>query len=129
MIGSLDEAIRPLVLILPKMSGYVKTFKVKDEDKYKNNKLMSFGIDDEKLLEKYRSIWTKIKDLKNIHLNALPVYNDRYIKTKIRTYGDKVYTIFRGLNAPEDDVECGPFTVISTDSLLVYKKNITCKYI
>ena len=129
MIGSLDEAIRPLVLILPKMIGYVKTFKVKDEGKYKNNKLMSFGIDDEKLLEKYKTIWTKIKDLKNIHLNALPVYNDRYIKTKIRTYGDKVYTIFRGLNEPEDDVECEPFTVISTDSLFVYKKNITCKYI
>ena len=29
MIGYLDEVIRPLVLILPKMSGYVKTFKDK----------------------------------------------------------------------------------------------------
>ena len=29
------------------MSGYVKTSKVKDEDKDKNNKLMSFHIDDE----------------------------------------------------------------------------------
>ena len=38
------------------MSGYVKTFKVKDEDKDKNNKLMSFRIDDEKLLKKYRTI-------------------------------------------------------------------------
>ena len=50
-----DEAIRPLVLIMPKMSGYVKTFKVKDGDKHKNNKLMSFCIDDEKLLEKYKA--------------------------------------------------------------------------
>ena len=31
------------------MSGYVKTFKVKDEDKDKNSKLMSSGIDDENL--------------------------------------------------------------------------------
>ena len=31
---------------------------------------------------------------KKIELDALPVYNDRYIKTKIRTYGDKVYTNF-----------------------------------
>ena len=38
------------------MTGYVKTFKVKDEDKDKNNKLMSFRIDDEKLLKKYRTI-------------------------------------------------------------------------
>ena len=66
---------------------------------------MSFRIDDEKLLEKYKAIWTKIEDLKNIEFNALPVYDDRYIKPKIRTYGDKVYTNFRGLNVPEDGVE------------------------
>ena len=36
------------------MSGYVKTLKVKDGDKDKNNKLMSFHID--KLLEKYQAI-------------------------------------------------------------------------
>ena len=45
-------------------------FKVKDRDKDINNKLMSFRIDDKKLLEKYKSIWTKIKDLKNIELNV-----------------------------------------------------------
>ena len=63
------------------MSGYVETLKVKDGDKDKNNLFMSFHIDDEKLLEKYKIIWTKIEDLKNIELNALPVYDDRYIKT------------------------------------------------
>ena len=81
---------------------------------------MSFRINDEKLLEKYRAICAKIEDLKNIKLNALPVYDDRYIKTKIRTYGDKVYTNVRGLSMLEDDIECEPFTVISIDSLLVY---------
>ena len=34
------------------MSGYVKTFKVKDGDK-----------DDEKVLEKYKTIWTNIESL------------------------------------------------------------------
>ena len=52
MIGYLDKTIRQLVLIIPKMIWYVKTFKVKDGDKDKNNKLMSFCIDDKKLLEK-----------------------------------------------------------------------------
>ena len=41
---------------MPKTSRYAKTFKVKEEDKDKNNKLMSFRIDDEKLLEKYEAI-------------------------------------------------------------------------
>ena len=51
---------------MPKMSGYVETFKVKDGEKKKNNKLMSFWRDDEKLLDKYKAIWTKTEDLKNI---------------------------------------------------------------
>ena len=62
-----------------------------------------------------------MEDLKNIELNALLVYDDRYIKTKIRTYSDKVYTNFYGLNVPEDDIERQSFTVISIDSLIVYK--------
>ena len=81
---------------------------------------MSFRIDDEKLLEKCKTIWTKIKDLKNIELNALPVYNDRYIKTEIKIYGDKIHTNFRSFNVSEIDIECGSFTVISIDSLLAY---------
>ena len=76
MIRYLDKTIRPLVLTMPKMGEYVKTFKVKEE----GNKLMRFRIDDEKLLEKYEAIWNKIDDLKNIKLNTLPVYDDRYIK-------------------------------------------------
>ena len=60
LIRYLHKSIRPLVLIIPKMSGYVQTFKVED----KNNKLFSFLIDDGKLLEKYKAIWTKIEDLK-----------------------------------------------------------------
>ena len=89
LIGYLDEVIKPLVFILPKMSGCVKS-----KDGNKGNKLMSFRINDEKLLEKYKNIWTEIEDLNNIKLNALPVYDDRYIKTEIRTYDDKFYTNF-----------------------------------
>ena len=43
-------------MALPKMSGYVMTFKVKDGDKNKYNKLMSFQIAHEKLLEKNKTI-------------------------------------------------------------------------
>ena len=50
MIEYSDESIRPLVLKLLKMSGYVRTFKGE------NNKLMSLRIDDDMLLEKYENI-------------------------------------------------------------------------
>ena len=49
---------------------------------------MCFCIDDENLLGQYEAIWTKIEDLENIELNALPVYDDRFIKIKIRTYSN-----------------------------------------
>ena len=120
LIGYLDKAITPLVLIIPKMSGCIKIFKVKDGDKDKNNKLMSFRIDDEKLLEKYKAILTKIEDLNNIELNALPVYDDRYIKTKVTAFDDKVYTSFCGLNEAGNDIKCESFTFISIDSLFVH---------
>ena len=46
LIGYLDNVIRPLALILPKMRRYVKFFK------NKNNKLMSVRIDDNKAIRK-----------------------------------------------------------------------------
>ena len=54
-------------------------------------------------------------------MNALWVYDDKHIKTKVRTYGDEIYTNFCGLIVREDDTECECFTVISVKSLFAYK--------
>ena len=65
-----------------------------------------------------------------IKLNALPVYDDRYIKTKIRMYDDKFYTNFHGLNIPEGGGECQYFTIISMENkyyLQVYLNNCVYK--
>ena len=54
---------------MPKIFGYVvKTFKGKYGGKDKRNKLMSSRINDEKLLEKYKTVSTKIERLKTIEL-------------------------------------------------------------
>ena len=127
-----DDVIIPLVLVLAKMSWYVQTFKDKDgdKDKNKNIKLMALHIDDDKLLEKYETIWTETDDLQNIELNALPVHDVRYIKNKIRTYGDKVYKTCHCLNVPKDGVKYDSFTIFSVDHSPAYeKKKITCKSI
>ena len=71
LIEYLDEA---MVLIIPKMCVSIKSFKDK------NNKIKFLRIDDDKLLEKYKTIWTKIEDLKNTEMNALPIYDNRYMK-------------------------------------------------
>ena len=56
-IGYWDEVTKQLLLILHKMSGYVKYFKYNDEDKYKNanKELMYWYIDDDKILEKLKN--------------------------------------------------------------------------
>ena len=115
LILHLNEVIRPLVLILPGISGYIKNFKKK------NNKLTSLHIDNEKISEKYKTISIMTEDLKNIELNALPVFDSRNMKTEMRANDDKVYTNFlHGLNVPEDSVEFESFTIIFTDSSLAY---------
>ena len=63
------------------MSGYVKTFKMRDGDEDKNNNLMSFLYRWWEDITKIETAWTKIEGLKNIELNALLVYDDRSIKS------------------------------------------------
>ena len=64
------------------MSKYLKI-----KIKIRMNSRLS-ALDDDRLLEKYETSWTKIEDLQNIETNALPVYDNRYMKTKIRKYGE-----------------------------------------
>ena len=72
------------------MIRYVKHFD--------SNVTMSFKVIDNKLLKKYNKIWEKVSNLINIKFDSEPVYgdNDKYIKTKINLYGDKINTNFQG---------------------------------
>ena len=75
-------------------------------------------------MEKHKGISTKLENLKNIELHALPVYDDRNIKTKIRTYFNKFCTTVCELNVSEDNIQSiiyKSFTVSSIDILLLYK--------
>ena len=53
---------------------------------------MSFKVIDNKLLKNYIKIWERVSSLMNIKLNSEPVYGDKdkYIKTKIKSYGAKI---------------------------------------
>ena len=54
----------------------IRYLKLKKDIRIKTKKkLMFLCIDDEKLLEKYTTIRTKSEDLKNIELNAVPLYD------------------------------------------------------
>ena len=63
-----------------------------------------------------------------VGLNASLVYDDRYIKTKIRMYGNKVYTNFHDFYVQEDGVDCECF-IITYISYVLMETNITDQYI
>ena len=83
------DVIRPLCIRLPQMIGYVKYFD--------SNKTMSFNVNDSKLLKKYNKIWERVSNILSIKFDIEPVYgdNDKYIKAKIKLYGNKINTNFQ----------------------------------
>ena len=66
------------------MIGYIR--------KIEGNTTMSFKISDKQLLKKYNQIWKRVEKLLKIEFNSKPVYvnNDKYIKTKIKTFDGSV---------------------------------------
>ena len=66
-IGYLDDdIIRPLCIILPQMSGYIKYF----DDGGKN---MTVKIEDDNVFLKYNEMWNKTKKTLNIKFHSQPV--------------------------------------------------------
>ena len=64
---------------------------------------LSFKVSDNKLLKKYNKICEKISNLINIEFDSEPVYSDgdKYIKTKIKMYEDRVNTNFQCKKMPK----------------------------
>ena len=72
-----DGFIRPLCIILPQMSEFIKYFN-------NSGKNMSLMIKDDKVLIKFKEIWGKVREPLGIKLHSKPIYDDKYIKTKVR---------------------------------------------
>ena len=66
---------------------------------------MSFKVSDNKLLKKYNKIWERVSNLRNIEFDSEPVYgdNEKYIRTKIKIYEDRVNTNFQGKKVPKEN--------------------------
>ena len=64
---------------------------------------MSLKVNDNRLLKKYTTIWGRVNILMNIEFESKLVYedNDKYIKTKIKSYGGKVNTNVQGKKIPK----------------------------
>ena len=82
---------------------------------------MSFLIEDKKLLEKYNKIWKKVSNIIENKFGGKPVYNEKYLKTKIKSYNEKINTNFHNNKIPIAGSQCICLSVILIDS--VYRKD------
>ena len=80
---------------------------------------MSFKASDNKLLKLYTKIWEKVSSLMNIKFDSEPVYgdNDKYIKKKVKIYGDRVNTNFQGKRKSKKNASYKCLSLIMLDSV------------
>ena len=114
--------------MLPKTSGYVKSYD-------RQTKWMYALIEDDDLLEKCNTAWDKVKADMKEELDSELVQNKDFLKTKIKSHGDKV-TDFYDKKFPKVDSNHTCLAVISLDSSLKKDENYypqvflkECKYI
>ena len=110
------------------MSGYIKYFE-------NGGKNMSFVIKDDMRLDKYNEIWGKIKNKFNIKFHSTPVYDEPYIKYKVREFNGVIKTNFLGDEIQKENDHYTCIACITIDSVMrMEKKNYPqvyleeCKY-
>ena len=64
------EIVKPLCIILPQMTRYMKSFE-------KGEKNMPFVIKYDDVLNKYNEIWDKIKKTLSINFHSTPAYDEK----------------------------------------------------
>ena len=124
-----NDVIKPLCVILPQTSGYIKYFD-------NGGKNMSFVTDDKEVYRKYDEIWNVVKSLLKLKFAASPIRDDKYILAKLKIFNKKDITTFNNNNiipTEKDHYICIP--AIDNDSVLKIDKKVypqdsleECKY-
>ena len=114
-IGYQDGIVRPLCIILPQMSGYIKYFE-------NGGKNMSFFIKDDEVWDKYNKIWDVIKNKLNINFYSEPVYEHKYLKTKVREFDGVMKTNFLGNAMPKENMYYACIGCETIDSVMNFDK-------
>ena len=110
-----NDVIRSLCLKISEMTGYINKF-----DENKNKITMSLKVKDKQLLKNHNKIWKKTERLMSIDFDSRPTYgdNDKYIKTKIKTYEDSIIANFHNKKMPKKKVPCKCLSIIMLDSVI-----------
>ena len=114
-----DEIVKPLRIILPQMNGYIKYFD-------SGEKNMSFLIKNNKVWEKYEEIWNVLKNKLSIKFNSEPIYENKYLKGKVREFDGDIKTNILSNGLQKENTYYASIACITIDSVLkMNKKKIT----
>ena len=83
---------------------------------------MSFLIKDDEVWKKYDKIWDVIKNTLKIKFHSEPVYEYKYLKTKVREYDDVIKTNFLGNGIPKENMLYTCIACIAIDSVMKMDK-------
>ena len=112
-----NDVVRPLYLFLSQTTGYIYKFD-------KNKITMSLMIKDIQFLKNSKKIWKKNENLMKIDFKTKTTYgdDDRYIKTRIKTYKDSIITNFNDKTGfkevPEEKIPYECLSIIILDSVI-----------
>ena len=105
-----DDNVKPLYIILPQMSGYIKCFQ-------NGGKRMSLVIKDDNVLDKYNEFWNKIKKILNTKFHNMPVYDEKNIKAKVKVCNGLIKTNFLSDEISKESMHCACIACITIDSV------------
>ena len=81
------------------------------------------------MLNKYNKIWNKIKEKLSIKFHSKPVYNQKYLKAKVREFDGMIKTSFLGNEIPKQNMHHSCIAYITIDSVMRMNKKIIRKFI
>ena len=79
---------------------------------------MSFVMKDDNVLDKYSKIWNKLIGELNIKFHNMPVYDEKYIKAKVREFNRVIKTDFLGDEIPKESMHYNCIACITIDSVM-----------
>ena len=82
------------------------------------------------MLDKCNEIWDKIKGTLSIKFHRTPVYDEKYIKAKVREFNGVIKTNFLGDEVPKENEHYTCIACITIDSVMrMEKKNYPQVYL
>ena len=78
---------------------------------------------DDDLLDKYNKIWNVIKNKLNIKFHSKPVYNQKYLKVKVKEFDGVIKTNFLGNEVPKENMHYTCIACITINSVMRIDKN------